>query len=233
MTHWSVAQSEQSMGQAAAIDLGIVLALFLACSVIEPVLDPILRRGSGLAGVIALAGYQFACEGVAVIAIVAVRRERLSHYGLTRRGLGRSLALAMVLACIYDLGLSWHAGALLWIPLRRHTATRMSLAADLPTRLVGIAIAITVWGFFESFFGVFFARKINDTLRRRSRGWLSPGALGFALFNGLIHLAIGQGREGFVSSFASGYLIAVIPALTANAWGSVLFQTMTNAVGSL
>lgn len=233
MTHGSVAQPEQAVRQTAAIDLGIVVAFFVACSVAEPVLDPILRRGSGLTGMLSLAGYQFACEGVAVVAIVALRREHLSRYGFRRRTLGRSLALAMVLACIYDLGLSWYAGALLWIPLRRHTVTRMSLAAGLPTRFVGLAITITVWGFFESFFGVFFARKLNDAVRQRGRGWLTFGTLGFALFNGLIHFAIGQGSEGFLNSFASGYAIAVIPALTGNAWGSVLFQTMTEAVGAL
>jgi hypothetical protein len=57
--------------------------------------------------------------------------------------------------------------------------------------------------------------------------------LGFALFNGLLHAAIGQGLTGFLTSFASGYGIAVIPAITRNAWGSSLFQTATNAVGGL
>lgn len=60
-------------------------------------------------------------------------------------------------------------------------------------------------------------------------GWLAPG--GFALFNGSIHCAIGQGIEGFLTSFASGYAIGVIPAVTDNAWGSAVFQTLTNSVG--
>ena len=32
-------------------------------------------------------------------------------------------------------------------------------------------------------------------------------------------------------SFASGYAIAVVPAITGNAWDSSLVQTLTNAVG--
>jgi hypothetical protein len=55
----------------------------------------------------------------------------------------------------------------------------------------------------------------------------------FALFNGLIHMTVGQGVEGFMFSFASGYAIAVIPAVTKNAWGSALVQTLTDAVGKL
>ena len=109
----------------------------------------------------------------------------------------------------------------------------MSLAAGLPAGVVGLAAVVAVWGAAESFFGVFFARKLNEALGVRGRGWLSAGALGFASFNGLIHLAIGQGLEGFITSFASGYAIAVIPAVTGNAWGSALVQTLTEAVGKL
>jgi hypothetical protein len=57
--------------------------------------------------------------------------------------------------------------------------------------------------------------------------------LAFALFNGGIHLIVGQGIEGFITSFASGYAITVVPAVTENAWGGTLVQTLTNAVGSL
>jgi hypothetical protein len=99
--------------------------------------------------------------------------------------------------------------------------------------LVGIAAAIAAWGFFEAFFGVFFARKLNQVVGHKGNGWLAPGALGFALFNGLLHAAVGQGRTGFLTSFASGYAIGVIPAVTRNAWGSCLFQTVTNAIGKL
>jgi hypothetical protein len=94
-------------------------------------------------------------------------------------------------------------------------------------------ITVGVWGLAESFFGVFFARKLNEGLGRSGRGWLSAGALGFALFNGVIHLAIGQGAWGFLGSFASGYAVAVIPAVTENGWGSGVVQTLTNAVGRL
>jgi hypothetical protein len=233
LTQASATQPTLSKRSAPAIDLGIVVAFFLASSSVEPILDPLLRRGHGLAGVLEIAGYQFACEGLAVCAILAFRHERPSSYGFTRYKLGASLGLGLLFAIIYDLALSYHAGALLWIPLRRHTATRMSLATGFLMSVAGVAVTVTVWGLVEAFFGVFFARKVNDVLRHDGHGWRSPGALGFALFNGVIHLAIGQGMGGLVFSFASGYAIAVIPALTGNAWGGALVQTLTNAVGSL
>ena len=224
-------QGELPNRRAAAIDLSIAIVFFLACSTAEPVLDPLLRQGRDLVGVLALAGYQFACEGLALLCIIIVRHERPSNYGIIRRNVGKSLALGLALAGLNDLAMSLQAGGLLWVPLRRHSAMRMSMAAGFPTSVVGLAVTVTVWGFAESFFGVFFSKKLNEALGRSGRGWLSVGVLGFAFFNGLIHFAIGQGFEGFITSFASGYAVAVIPAVTENAWGSALVQILTNAVG--
>jgi hypothetical protein len=195
--------------------------------------NSLFRHVTGLTSVLMLAAFQFTAEGLVPLLLIAVRRERLSGYGFTSRNTGKSVAFAVVLAVAYDLALSWHAGAWLWVPLRRHTAVRMALAARFPLSFVGLGAAIAAWGWLEAFFGVFFAKRVNQMLGHSGHGWLAPGAFGFALFNGLLHSAIGQGMEGFLTSFASGYAIGVIPAIADNAWGSALFQTLTNAVGRL
>jgi hypothetical protein len=189
------------------------------------------RHMSGLTGVLMLAAFQFTAEGLVPLLIIAVRRERLSGFGFTSRNAGKSVAFGVMLAAAYDLALSWHAGAWIWVPLRRHTAVRMSLAVGFPWSLVALAATIAAWGLLEAFFGVFFAKRVNQMLGHGGKGWLAPGALGFALFNGLLHFANGQGIEGFLTSFASGYAIGVIPAIADNAWGSAFFQTLTNSVG--
>ncbi len=227
------APAKHQTPRGAAVDLAVVLIFFCVAAFGEPVLDRQLRQGIGLAGVAALALYQFTLEGLALLIVMVARHERFSDYGLVRRSTLRSLALALLFTIVYDLAASWHAGALLWIPFRKHSAIRMALATGFPLSIVGISLTILVWGFFESFFGVFFARKLDCVFGNRRQEWFSPGALGFALFNGLIHLAIGQGFQGFAFSFASGYAIAVIPAVTGNAWGSALVQTLTNAVGRM
>jgi hypothetical protein len=218
--------------RAAVTDLAIAIAFFVVCYASEPVLDPILRRGRGFPMVFALAAYQFMFEGLALLLIMRIRHERFSAYGFTRRNAGKSVALALVLTGIYDLAMSWQANALLWIPLRRQPAVHMSMAVGFPLSLVGLAVTVATWGFFEGFFGVFFARKLNQAVGHNGHGWLSPGAVGFALFNGLIHLTH-QDISGFIMSFASGYAIAVIPGVTGNAWGGALVQTLTNAAGKL
>jgi hypothetical protein len=217
----------------AAIDLGVALGIVLLSLACMPTLTPVFRRVTGLAAVLVLTAFQFASEGLAPLILIAIRGERFSDYGFNWRKVGNSIALALLLAAVYDLALSLHAGSWVWIPLRRHSAVRNSLAAGFPLSLVGLLLVIATWGFFEAFFGVFFAKKVNEIMGHDGNGWLAPGVLGFVLFNGFLHAAIGQGVAGFLASFASGYGIAVIPAVTKNAWGSSLFQTATNAVGGL
>lgn len=218
---------------------GAVTDLFLAVGVVlvslpwaSPSKFP-FRQARGVAGVLALAAFQFAAEGLVPVLLIVFRRERLSEYGFTLRNAGKSMALGALFAATYNLCLSWHAGAWLWVPLRRHTAVRMSLAAGFPWSLAGLAATIATWGLLEAFFGVFFARRVNQMLGSHGNGWLSAGALGFAVFNAAIHLALGQGAAGFLTSFASGYAIGVIPGITDNAWGSALFQSLTNSAGRL
>lgn len=227
------AQLQRRSRLSPSVDLAIVLVAFAIGSISVPFVNPILRQAHGLAGAFSAALYQFLLEGLAPLTLMALRRERFSCYGLIRQHLGPSLAFGFALAVVYDLALSWHAGALLWIPFRRQPAVRMSLAAGFPLALPGLAVTILTWGFLEGFFGVYFARKMNLALGHSGRGWFAPGTVAFALFNGSVHLIVGQGFQGFVTSFASGYAIAVVPAITGNAWGGTLVQTLTNAVGRL
>ncbi|MGA9808763.1 MAG: hypothetical protein WBQ56_13865 [Candidatus Sulfotelmatobacter sp.] len=217
----------------AAIDFGVALGVVLVSLLCIPALTAVFRHLSALAAVLILAAFQFASEGLVPLILMAIRGERFSDYGFNWRNLGKSIALAVCLVAAYDLALSLHAARWIWVPLRRHNALRISFAAGFPLSLVGLVVVIATWGFFEAFFGVFVAKKLNQVLGHVGNGWLAPGVWGFALFNGFLHAAIGQGVAGFLTSFASGYAIAVIPAVTANAWGSSLFQTATNAVGGL
>jgi hypothetical protein len=217
----------------AAADLAIVVSVTLICGFSIPAITPALKSLGGMREVFLLALFQFTAEGLAILILMNIRRERLSNYGFTFRGVSKSAAIAVLFAIIYDAALSLQVGQPLWVPLRRHLALRLSLAAKFPLSLAGIATTVAVWGFFEAFYGVFFAHRLNRVVGHEGHGWLTPGALGFGFFNGLIHAALGQGVSGFLGSFASGYVIAVIPAVAGNSWGSVLFQTLTNAVGRM
>jgi len=221
-----------ALGRSKAItDLMLAVSVVLVSLPWASPSNSLFRHWSGLTALLMLAAFQLTVEGLVPLALIAIRRERLSGFGIAWRNAGKSLAFGVVFATVNDLALSFRTGAWLWIPFRRHTAMRMALASRFPLNFVGIVVTIASWGCLEAFFGVFFARRVNQILNQHGTGWLAPGALGFGLFNGLLHFAIGQGIEGFLASFASGYAIGVIPAITGNAWGSALFQTLTNSVG--
>jgi hypothetical protein len=217
----------------AALDLVIVLLAFATCALCVPYLNERLRAARGFTSLLAAASYQFCAESFALLVLMHVRRESFASYGYTWKRLRPSLILGLVLAFLYDAAISLHIHAAMWIPLRRQPAIRMSLAETFPLSVVGVALTLGLWGFLEGFFGIYFARKINTICRHSGQGWVTPGVIAFALFNGGVHLIVGQGLEGFVTSFASGYAIAVVPAVTGNAWGGSLVQTLTNAVGRL
>ena len=217
----------------AALDLTLSLLAFALSFVFVPRLNPFLRAAHGFRFVLATVLYQLCAESIVPVTLLLLRRESFSQYGFCTRRIFSSMALGVVLALLYNTGISLYSHALLWVPLRRQPAIRMSLAAGFPFSLLGIVLAVIVWGFLEGFFGIYFARKVSVIASHSGKGWLAPGVLLFALFNGVVHVLVGQGREGFITSFASGYAIAVVPAVTNNAWGGTLVQTLTNAVGRL
>lgn len=218
---------------AALADLILALGFVLVCIPWASPANFVFRDLSGFNGVLKLAAFQFMAEGLIPLVLMLARHERLSDYRFTLRNSGSSLVFALILVIVNDVAISWNAGAWLWVPFRRHGAVRRSLSLGAPENVLGVALAVAVWGFVEAFFGVFIARRVNRLLDSSGKGWLSVGALAFALLNGLLHLIIGQGWSGFVTSFASGYAIGVIPAITENAWGSAVFQSLTNSVGKI
>ena len=217
----------------AGLDLTLSLLAFALCFLFVPRLNPFLRAAHGFKFVLATALYQLCAESLAPMTLLLLRRESFSQYGFCKKKLGSSIVLGVLLALLYNTGISLYSHALLWVPLRRQPAIRMSLAAGFPLNLLGTVLAVVVWGFLEGFFGIYFARKVDRIAGHSGKGWFAPGVLAFALFNGLVHVFVGQGTNGFITSFASGYAIAVVPAVTNNAWGGTLVQTLTNAVGKL
>jgi hypothetical protein len=217
----------------AAADVAAILIVFASVALTIPWLNPILRHSHGIPAFFAATGYQVAIEGIAPLGLMLARREKLADYRFIRGALVPSLALGLAFSILYDLGLSLSSHSLDWVPLIRQPATRIALASGPLFAPFGISLVVLVWGFLEGFFGIYLSQKVNIMAGHPGRGWLAPGVLAFALFNGGVHLLVGQGLEGFITSFASGYAITVVPAVTGNAWGGALVQMLTNAAGPL
>lgn len=215
----------------AAVDLIILLTVFALGFLMVPSLNLFAGQYHGLLVVFAAAAMQFLVEGAAPLAVMAVRNEQFASYGFTRRKLVIALGMAVGTALLYDFAYSCMTREFLWIPFGRHGVLRMAASSGFFSAALGVPLVLLVWGFIEAFFGIYFAKKVNLALGHDGSGWNAPGVLAFAVFNGAIHWMLGQGVGGFVSSLATGYAVTAIPAMTENAWGGILVQVLTNAIG--
>src|ERR1035437_9256119 len=84
----------------AAVDLAIVVSVTLFCGFSIPAITPVFKCLSGMREVFALALFQFTAEGLAVLLLMAIRRERLSNYGFSSRGVLKSVGIAALFAII-------------------------------------------------------------------------------------------------------------------------------------
>ena len=134
---------------------------------------------------------------------------------------------------VYDGINSVISGSVLWVPLKRLDVIDLSWSQTFPIKFIGIVLAVIVWGAFEAFNSIFIAENINRLFKGEVRGWLAPGPVIFAVLNGLVHLSVGQGLEGFLTGFLSGYMVTIISSLTGNAWGGIMIQILTNSTGRL
>lgn len=211
----------------------IILATFFAGGM-APLLAPAVNRMSGLPAILALAAVQFAMAGLGPVIVMLWRRRGFAWYGLRTAGTARSVALGLLWSVLYVVVTAVLRGHLAWLPLRNLTSTQWSLALGWPLGALGLAITIIAWGFFEAYTSIFMAHTINQLGRRPARSaFLALGPWITAVLYGLIHLAMGQGLIGFVTSLLSTYFITVTPLLAGggNAWGGILIQVLTNGLG--
>ena len=134
----------------AVLDLTLSLLAFALCFLFVPHLNPFLRAAHGFKFVLATALYQLCAESLAPVTLLLLRRESFFQYGFCKKKFGSSIALGVLLALLYNTGISLYSHALLWVPLRRQPAIRMSLAAGFPLSLLGIVLAVVVWAFWKA-----------------------------------------------------------------------------------
>jgi hypothetical protein len=215
-----------------AVDLLVVAVTCVAVVLAFPSLSALLARQPASLRVYALLAMQFAAMGAAPAVLVAVRREPLRGYGLVVARPGASMLLGLVLAAIYLAVVSVATGTVLVVPFGRHGVLRLARALPGADGVVAPALVVAVWGVAEGLFGVYFSAKAAElACALRVRGAAIVGALAFGAFNGVLHVAVGQGPRGFAVSALSGTFVGLVPALTGNAWGGVLVQVLTNAAG--
>ncbi len=174
---------------------------------------------------------QFGIAGAGVTIVCLLRKERFTQFGLKRENalraiLGTTLCFVPLLCYIIASG-QFHGYQPFSIMI-----TADVLASGLPLSLLGLALIVVVWGFFEGFNYAVISEKIN---RRYPCGnpWLDYGAIICAIICVLFHPIRFSlwGIVELVTSAAAIYGMLLVKKRTGNAWGCVFaFCFIWNAV---
>lgn len=175
------------------------------------------------------AAVQFAIAGLGMTIVCLWRGERFTSFGLRRKNALRAVAgtiLCFVPYMIYVFASGSFEGYRPFGIIISYEVT----AAGFPMNVVGMAIIILVWGFFEGFNYVVACDKINARYRVR---YIDIGAAVCALVCLIFHPAGFSlwGVIGMLTVFVAIYSMLRVKAITGNAWGCIFaFFFIWNAI---
>ena len=110
--------------------------------------------------------------------------------------------------------------------------TRDVMNSGIPFSIIGMAIIILVWGFFEGFNYAVICEKINRRYPSKNK-WLDSGAITCAIICILFHpLSISfWGIVELITIFIAIYGMLIVKKQTGNAWGCIFaFCFIWNAI---
>lgn len=110
--------------------------------------------------------------------------------------------------------------------------TRDVMNSGIPFSIIGMAIIILVWGFFEGFNYAVICEKINRRYPSKNK-WLDSGAITCAIICILFHpLSISfWGIVELITTFIAIYGMLIVKKQTGNAWGCIFaFCFIWNAI---
>jgi len=168
------------------------------------------------------AGIQYGVAGLGVTIVCILRKERFTQFGLTKNNLinaviGTILCFAPYICYIFA------SGQFKGYQPFNILITDYVIASGLPLSILGMALIVIVWGFFEGFNYVIICDKINKRYPSKNQ-WLDYGAITCAAFCILFHpFSISfWGIVEIITTIAAIYGMLIVKKKTGNAWGCVL-----------
>lgn len=177
------------------------------------------------------AAVQFGVAGLGSSLVCLIRKEKFSQFGLKTKNIGKAIVWT-VLCFVPNIVYVFASGQFKGYRPFSIMITGDVLSARMPVSLIGMAIIIGVWGFFEGFNYVVISDKINKRYPSNSQ-WMDYGAITCAMVCILFH-PISLSFWGIVeilTTFAAIYGMLLIKRKTENAWGCVFaFLFIWNAI---
>ena len=177
------------------------------------------------------AAIQFGVAGLRITIVYVLRKEKFTGFGLTLKNALKAIIGPMIcfipsICCIFLSGqFSGYQPFSILI-------TEDVIAAGIPFSIIGMALIIVVWGFFEGFNYAVVCEKIDRRYPSKKK-WLDYGALTCAVICILLHPFSTSfwGIVEILTTFIAIYGMLMVRKQTGNAWGCVFaFCFIWNAI---
>lgn len=177
------------------------------------------------------AGVQFGVAGLGITIVCILRKEKFTQFGLTKKNIGKAI-VETVICFLPSVCYIFASGQFNGYQPFSILITDDVIKSDIPLSILGMALIVIVWGFFEGFNYVVICDKINRRYSS-SNQWLDYGAITCAVICILFHPFSTSfwGIVEMITTFIAIYGMLVVRKKTGNAWGCVFaFCFIWNAV---
>lgn len=177
------------------------------------------------------AAVQFGVAGLGITIVCILRKERFTRFGLRRENVLKAIfgtIICFVPSMCYTILSGEFDG---YRPFNIQIADEV-IASGIPFSIIGMALIIIVWGFFEGFNYAVICEKINRRYPSNNQ-WLDYGAITCAIICIAFHpISISfRGIAEMITMFIAIYGMLLVKKKTGNAWGCVFaFCLIWNAI---
>ena len=167
------------------------------------------------------ASVQFGVAGLGITIVCILRKEKFAQFGLTKMNIGKTI-VGTVICFLPSVGYIIASGQFKGYQPFNILITGDVIASDIPISILGMALIVVVWGFFEGFNYAVICEKINRRYPSNNE-WLDYGAITCAIICILFHpFSISfWGIIEIITTFVAIYGMLIVKKKTENAWGCV------------
>ena len=177
------------------------------------------------------AGVQFGVAGLGITIVCILRKEKFTHFGLIRKNVFKAI-IWTIICFVPSILYVFLSGQFNGYQPFSILITDDVIASGIPFSIIGMALIIVVWGFFEGFNYAVICEKINSRYPSKKK-WLDYGAITCAIICILFHPFSTSfwGIVEIITTFIAIYGMLMVRKPTGNAWGCVFaFCFIWNAI---
>lgn len=167
------------------------------------------------------AAVQFGVAGLGITIVCILRKEKFTHFGLIRKNTFKAI-IGTIICFVPSILYIFLSGQFNGYQPFSILITDDVIASGIPLSIIGMALIIVVWGFFEGFNYVVVCEKINRRYPSKKK-WLDYGAITCAIICILFHPFSTSfwGIVEIITTFIAIYGMLMVRKQTGNAWGCV------------